>query len=151
MKKLLFIAAAAAGMVAVADVQSANTVGYTGLTIKPGLNMIGTSFFKVDDMGRLDINATFSDCKGKSIAGGGSGVADEIYVYDASVHSYAANQFYFYNYPESPDPDYDFHWLDSHTDDFRPGGAHVPVGGGFWYRNRAGKDITITIKCPIKK
>ena len=144
MKKLLFIAAAAAGMAAVADIQSANTVGYTGLTIKPGLNMIGTSFFKVDDMGRFDINATFSDCKGKCVAGDGEGVADNIMVYDASAQSYAANQFYFYNYPESPDPEYDFHWLDSHTDDFRPGGFVIATGNGFWFRHRGDTDIVLT-------
>ena len=143
MKKLLFVAAAAAGMVAVADVQSANTVGYTQITIKPGLNMIGTSFFKVDDMGRYDINATFSNCKGNCVAGEGEDVADDIMVYDAAKQTYAYNQFFFYAYPEEPDENYDYHWLDSLTGDFREGGFIIPTANGFWYRHRGDKDIVL--------
>ena len=150
MKKLLFVAAAAAGMVAVADVQSANTVGYTQITIKPGLNMIGTSFFKVDDMGRYDINATFSNCKGNSTAGAGDSEADTIEVWNATNQGYANQRFYFYAYPEEPDPEWDYHWLDNFGE-YGIASFVIPVNGGFWYRNRGTTDIKLTIKCPLAK
>ena len=150
MKKLLFIAAAAAGMVAIADVQSANTVGYTQITIQPGLNMIGTAFLKVDDMGRYDIQATFSDCKEKATYGTGESEADTIEVWDAQNKGYTNQRFYFYAWPEYPDPQWDYHWLNC----FGSGDIAtfvIPANGGFWYRNAGSKDIVLTIKCPLTK
>ena len=156
MKKLLFIAAAAVGMVAVADVESANTVGYTQVTIRPGLNLIGTSFLKVDTNGRPDIQATFSDCMGKAKTGAtGADVADFIQIFDSAAKDYT-QQFWFYADPENPDPDWDYKWLDL---DWGIGDYVIPSANAFWYKSRgdvnfaltssgavAGEDIQVTIK-----
>ena len=143
MKKLLFIAAAAAGMAAVADVTSANTVGYTQIEIKPGLNMIGTAFLKVDTNGRPDLQATFSDAKGKAKAGMADDEADLIQVYDSTKKSYP-NQFYFYapENPEDADPDYDYKWCSNKDDE--PTDFVIPSANAFWYWSRGEKDFALT-------
>ena len=141
MKKLLFVAAAAAGMVAVADVESANTVGYTQIEIKPGLNLIGTSFFKVNTMGRPDINATFSDCKEKACGGTGSDVADFIQVFDNTKKSYP-NAFYYYVDKDYPDPEYDFLWCNLSNDETAD--FVIPSANAFWYTSRGDQAFSLT-------
>ena len=122
-------------------VVSANTVGYTRVTLYPGLNMIGGLFQKVGVETALSLQDQFMDAKGVATAGSTDGEADTVMTYDKTHQAYDAALF-FYADPVYPDANYDYKWLDGNyavTDE------DVTEGRGAWYRNRKSTAITLTM------
>ena len=83
MKKLMFATAAIAAGVAMADITSANVVGYQNITINPGFNMIAFNFQPVE--GGEDISIQdFVQNKGDLVAGATVNTSDQIQVWDGT-------------------------------------------------------------------
>ena len=94
MKKLMFAAAAIAAGVAMADITSANVVGYQNIEVKNGFNMIALNFQPVDGTEEIAIQDLINNKEGL-IAGQGAATADQIQVWDGSaftVYFYRANK-----------------------------------------------------------
>ena len=156
MKKLMFAAAAIAAGVAVADVTSANVVGYQTYTLVPGLNMISDAFLKVDGEGKILINDLIPNQKEVCNASSDvDGTADEILLYEDGNGYSTANQFFFYAYPDEPDEYYDYKWCaegDSEWDDaYEPTVRSIPAGKGFFYWRRANTGMIVPLTSPIAK
>ena len=102
MKKLLFIAACAAGMIAVADVQSANIVGYNTVTIHPGFNMLSVNFKNVANTEGIGIQELFcgtgdaGTCPFKGYTNGTQADQIQVYVNDGDKADYV-NYYLYYN------------------------------------------------------
>ena len=131
MKKLMFAAAALAVGVAVADVTSANIVGYmTPTTVEDDFNMIAIPFYNVDGSG-LDFNR---DITVKGVATGeGAQECDFVHVYINSDGWY-----FLYNHHDELAPGQRGHmddgWYttdDEEIGDYFPDG--FPVGTAMWY------------------
>ena len=136
MKKLMFAAAVAAGLVAFGDgIESANTVGYQTTTVKAdAMTMIGIQFTETGSTDGIAINSI----KGDFTAGLSSGEADNLYVWD-SVNGYTT---YFYYRGEDPDPNYDYKWYDVNND-AEPTTDKIAPGQAMWYvRLGTAMDVT---------
>ena len=136
MKKLMFVAAIAAGLVAFGEgIESANTVGYQTTTVKAnGMTMIGIQFTETGSTDGIAINGI----KGDFTAGPTQGEADNLYVWDA-VNGYS---FYFYYVGEEPDADYDYKWYDANND-AEPTTDKIAPGQAMWYvRLGTAMDVT---------
>ena len=129
MKKLMFAAAAIAAGVAMADITSANVVGYQNIPVKNGFNMIAFNFEPVDGSKSFAITNFISNTE-DLIAGTGPANADQIQVWDGSKFD-----IYFYRAYRATNPN-----------KFTLGPAWVkvgnigaktadkiPAGKGFWY------------------
>ena len=90
MKKLMFAAAVAVGLVAFGEgIESANTVGYQTTTVKANdMTMIGIQFTDTGSTDGISINSI----KGDFTGGLSTGDSDNLYVWDA-VNGYTT---YFY-------------------------------------------------------
>ena len=136
MKKLMVVAAVAAGLVASGDgIESANTVGYQTTTVKANdMTMIGIQF---TDTGSTDCIA-INSIKGEFTAGLSSGEADNLYVWD-SVNGYTT---YFFYRGEEPDAAYDYKWYDVNND-AEPTTDKIAPGQAMWYvRLGTAMDVT---------
>ena len=136
MKKLMFAAAVAAGLVAFGDgIESANTVGYQTTTVKAnGMTMMGIQFTDTGSTTGVSINSI----KGDFTAGLSAGEADNLIVWDA-VNGYTT---YFFYAGEEPDPDYDNKWYDQNND-AEPTEDKIAPGQAAWFvRLGTATDVT---------
>ena len=136
MKKLMFAAAVAAGLVAFGDgIESANTVGYQTTTVKAnGMTMIGIQFTDTGSTDGISINSI----KGNFTAGLSAGESDNLYVWDA-VNGYTT---YFFYVGEEPDEAYDYKWYESGNEE-EPTENKIAPGQAMWYvRLGTATDIT---------
>ena len=142
MKKLMFAAAVAAGLVAIGDgIESANTVGYQTTTVKANdMTMIGIQFTDTGSTDGISINGI----KGDFTAGLTSGESDNLMVWDATT-GYTA---YYYFVGEEPDPDYDYKWYEVGNDEL-PTTDMIAPGQAAWYV-RLGAATTISFESPVK-
>ena len=138
MKKLMFVAAVAAGLVASGDgIESANTVGYQTTTVKANdMTMIGIQFTDTGSTDGISINSI----KGDFTAGLSSGEADNLYVWDATK-GYTV---YFFYRGEDPDPAYDYKWYDLEND-AEPTTDKIAPGQAMWFvRLGTATDVTFS-------
>ena len=154
MKKLMIAASAAlCATVGFSDVEGQNVVGYTSATLVPGLNMISDAFLKVGTDGKPLINELIKDQANVCNAAPDflDGEADEILLYTDSIGYQNKNAFFFYAYPEEPDPYYDYKWCceadneEVGEESYEPTFRSVPVGKGFFYWNRGQENINISL------
>ncbi len=124
------------------QVVSSNTVGYTKITLQPGLNMIGGLFQKVGTGKCLSLQDQFTDAKSEANYGTASDAADTITTWDAVRKGYT-KIYYYYADPDNPDPTYDYTWDDADTEDIAETDVSEAKGG--WYKNIGDDPITLTM------
>ena len=129
MKKLMFAAAIAAGLVAFGEgIESANTVGYQTTQVKANdMTMIGIQFTDTGSTDGISINSI----KGDFAAGLSQPESDNIYVWDP-VNGYTI---YFYYVGEEPDEAYDYKWYEAGNED-EPTVNKIAPGQAVWYVRR---------------
>ena len=149
MKKLMFAAAAIAAGVAMADVQSANVVGYqTQSLASDNYTMFSVPFKHVNNDGKgLMLN---SDLKiANPTMTDSSGSADQIWVWVPANNGY--DKFYFYT------GEYGTGWCEMQSgneeffeDDPVYGVTGIPSGAAMYYKAKTGAGKSMTFKSPLK-
>ena len=117
-------------------------MGYTKLTLYPGMNMIGGLFQKVGTGAALSLNGQFADDVTVSKSGSGADNADTILTFDASSQGYEST-YYFY-YDEEDDEEYNNKWY-STSDNAEPTRDTLAGGAAGWYRYRGTSSVQITM------
>ncbi len=140
MKKLMFVAAVAAGLAAFGEggIESHNTVGYNSDTIvAKKFNMVSVPFESTDGDG-FKLNQCLS---GENLVGtDNAATADLIQIWDAATGAYENWYYYFAN-------DEYTGWWDEATamkmfEDVYPNG--MPVGKPFWYKAMGSGSFDVT-------
>ena len=139
------IFAASAFSAFAADVYSSNIVGYSKLTIHPGLNMIGAGFQIVGGTGGQDMQNIFVDEDGVNVGGEAFYLADNIITWDPTAGGGIGGYTTYYKYDSGGTyPEYDNIWyFDNEAEITDP----LPVSQGFWYNHR-GTGFTLTFEKP---
>ncbi len=133
MKKLVTVFALCAAMSALAQVESANIVGYNTITLKPGFNMIGVQFQVVGGTAASDIAVDDFISKANLTAGGDYASGDNIYVFRNGDY---LPMYYLWDNGSGGKEWYDV--SDNPTDPLKNGDA-------MWYYSRAGADVTAVV------
>ena len=142
MKKIMFGLAAAIAMVAAADIESANIVGYTSKTAGANLNWYAPQFFTV--------GANTTDINGIKLDDGGTGVVgwgDSMQIVGPLGNPSAAYSYW----DASMDPNGEAtgcYWGD---DECNAVSVTLQPGDGFAIDNGAELEFTIKIACPYTK
>ena len=124
-----------------AEVISSNTVGYSRLEIKPGLNMIAMPFIDLerDQNGKVqnkEINGLFDNDADVVNANRNSIAADQMWVWDAAEQKYI-NYYYMTDRKNSS-----YRW---ENDEGTFEGLQEPVGAGFFFQNKGEETYRITL------
>ena len=134
--------------VGLADVQSANIVGYNTVTLKPGFNMLAVNFKNVADADGIEINDLFPG-GGKETAlkaAATSADADVIKVHNAETGEYTT---YFLFKPAknvSTNPK-SYFWVDPALNVVQP---KFKNGDSFWYISKNTGDVTATVSGEVE-
>ena len=141
-KQLLFaLVACAASCAWAAEVYSENVVGYTKVTVKPGLNLLGSSFVQVGSGEALDINEAIKN-------NGLPGLTEDMSYFNTTVRLWTGNGYDTYGFiteeeavanewPEAADK-----WL---LEDFSAiANVTIPAGAGFWIKTTGTGSVTFT-------
>ena len=128
--------------VALADVESANIVGYNTVTLKPGWNMLAVNFKNVANDNGININDLFPG-GGKTdtvfTPGSGSDSADYVQVWDATEGKYTTYLLY---KKAKGTSDANYWWTDSSG---VVSDKAFKNGDAFWFYKRGEKDVTANI------
>ena len=128
--------------VALADVTSANIVGYNTVTLKPGWNMLAVNFKNVANDNGIDINDLFPG-KGKEdtvfTPGAGEASADYVQVWDANEGKYTT---YFLYKKAKGTSEANYWWTDANA---AVTSKSFKNGDAFWFYKRGDKDVTANI------
>lgn len=135
MKKLVTAFALCAAM-GVFAVESANIVGYTTITLKPGFNMIGVQFQVVGGTATNEIAVDDFITK-DNLTAGAPDTGDNIYVFTNGDY---LPTYYLWDDGAGGKSWWDF--SDNATVDLAP-------GQGFWYYSRAASDFVIPFTKPF--
>ena len=122
-----------------ADVQSANVVGYNTTTLLPNdYTMFGVQFEGIGGGG-----VKFGDLKGNFFGGPSDGEADNILVWKDGTYYY-----YYYGVWNDPDnPDWDNLWYDGEND---ASDVTIDPGTACWYLRRDSASSSLTISGAVK-
>ncbi|MDD4061889.1 MAG: hypothetical protein PHW08_14475, partial [Kiritimatiellae bacterium] len=146
MKKSTMIAAifaASAFSAFAADVYSSNIVGYSKLTIHPGLNMIGAGFQVVGGAGAQDMQTIFVDEDGANFGGESSVEADNILTWDPTAGGGIGGYTTYYKYDSNGTyPEYDNIWYFQDDNEIT---APIDLSTGFWYKSLSTTSIVMTV------
>ena len=125
-----------------ADVYSSNIVGYSKLTIHPGLNMIGAGFQVVGGTGGQDIQNIFVDEDGANIGGENSFNADNIITWDPTEGAAGAYTYYYKYDSNGTYPEYDNIWYFANDNEIT---EPIDLSTGFWYNSLSTTSIVMTV------
>ena len=142
MKKIMLIAAAAAGLVAMADGVESGVVGYNTVTIDKQWTIMSVNFTKPDGTA-MTINEAFPYVEG--MTQGQSGGADEIQIQNATG---GYDTYYMANgkVGKATVDEIVGKWVKDGTT--VAADASIPVGKGAWYRRRGSTDFNLVITKP---
>ena len=151
MKKLMFIAACAASMVAVADVTSANIVGYNTVTIQPGFNMLSVNFKDVSNTEGIGIQDLFlgggnTACPFKGATGSADADQIQIYVNDGVNPDYV-NYYLYYNSKKSTDSK-NYFWCDKNN--AVENNKRFKNGDTLWFNRKGDTAVTFNISGEVE-
>ena len=143
MKKLMFLAACAASMVAVADVTSANIVGYNTVDLKPGYNMLSINFKDVTDPDGIEIDKVFPGGGKPSVLtpAAAAAQADSIMVYSNDGDGNGDYVTYFL-YKSTKSSANDYWWVNSSG---AKCGVKFKNGDSFWFYKRGSVTVNATV------
>ncbi|MBQ0031228.1 MAG: hypothetical protein KBT68_00345 [bacterium] len=131
-----------------ADVSSANVVGYSTVTVKAGwLNLISAQFDAVGENARPALNDGFVSGEIFGTDQYSYDDADMIMVYMPSLGGYHSDYKFYWSVDES-DPSYNNVWLCT-TDD-EPTDYVLPADKSFFYWCRNDHDVTLTFAGAVK-
>ena len=151
MKKLMFIAACAASMVAVADVTSANIVGYNTVTIHPGYNMLSVNFKDVNNTEGIGIQELFLGGGNAACPFTGntaSTLADQIQVFvNDGVNADYVSYYLYKNSKTSTDPKNNY-WCNSSNAIEQD--KKFNNGDTLWFRSQAKGPVTFSISGEVE-
>ena len=146
MKKLMIAAAALAAGVAMADVESANVVGYNTLEINKEYTLLAVNFEGITETGTMDIQDLFKKCDGMTTANAAS-AADQIQI----MHEEDGNYDYYYlsngKAGKASTPATTDKWVCNNegADKTVPAVRAIKSGEAFWYVSPKGKEAPYTI------
>ena len=139
MKKLMIAASAAfCAAVGLADVESANVVGYNTVDINPGYNMFAVNFKQMGESASIKIDDLFAG-GGKSDTvfkyGATSADADYLMVWDNAIGDYST--YYLFKKKKGSDAK-DYYWCNA-SDDSLASSVTFKNGDAFWFYRRGDK------------
>ena len=143
MKKLVTAACALAAGLAMAQVESANVVGYETITLKPGWNMFSINFAKVGDNTGMLLDEIFPGKtngvprEGFTFAATQAG-ADYVKVWDAESQGYTEN---YYLYVRGSNAN-NYKWMAGAS---TVASKKIKSGSGFWFFLRGQKEVVIQV------
>ena len=142
MKKIMLIAAAAAGLVAMADGVESGVVGYNTVTIDKQWTIMSVNFTKPDGTA-MTINEAFPYVEG--MTQGTSGAGDEIQI----QNSLGGYDYYYMSNGKVGKATYDTvgKWV-ADADKTQAANASIPVGKGAWYKRQGSTDFNLVITKP---
>ena len=150
MKKLMFLAACAASMVAVADVTSQNIVGYNTVTIQPGFNMLSVNFKDVSNTEGIDLQTLF---KGNGDAKtpfkyGDSGSADTIMIYvnDGKTADYV--NYYLYKPSKGGTAGKYYYWLNASDGSICD--RKLKNGDALWFQRKGDTPVELSVSGEVE-
>ena len=131
---------------AMAQVQSANTVGYQEITLYPGMNMVSINFAKVGDNTGMTLDEIFPGTTQGLTAYRNDGAADYVMVWDSSTQTYP-NKYFLYVSRQANDPEKDYTWRvtasAAATQKFKSGTA-------FWFFKRGDASVTLKVSGEVE-
>lgn len=119
--------------VGLAELASANIVGYNTVTLKKGYNMIAVNFEDVASTAGISIQDLGLTIASGMTGGAGSATADMIQVYDAVNGTYT--DYFLYNNPRQATNPKNGKWVTTETGfpAISDTAEVLPVGKGAWY------------------
>ena len=145
MKKIMLIAAAAAGFVAIADGVASGIVGYNQVTLKPGWNMLAVNYDATADDNGIALQDLFPGEANGLKGGTGTGTADYLNVWENGDYT----SYYLSYTTKGSNTSKNWKWVTAAgvvtNVKFKPGTA-------FWYysRNVEDKSISFAGAVPVK-
>ena len=143
MKKQLLMAlvACAASCAWAAEVYSDNIVGYTKITVNPGLNLLGSSFVQVGSGEALDINDAIKN-------NGLPGLDENMERFLTTIRLWTGSSYDTYGFLTEAEaianewPEAANKWLLGDFSDIAD--VTIPAGAGFWIQTTGTGSVTFT-------
>jgi hypothetical protein len=138
MKKIMLIAAAAAGLVAIADGVASGIVGYNQITIKKGWNMLAVNYDATADDNGIALQDLFPGEANGLKGGTNTGSADYLNVWENGDYT----TYFLYYTTKGGNTSKNWKWVNGSG--VPASAAQVGLGGGTWYYHRGtGFDLSI--------